>query len=447
MTASIQYSKTIPIREDVDVFVAGGGPAGVAAALVAARQGKKVFLAEGQACLGGMGTSGEVPAFMMFGDGINFLAGGIGQEVYDRLNETREGVMKEFKMSIAMEDLKRLYDQMLIEAGVEFSFHTTLVDVVTKGGKVEAAICNAKSGFFAVKAKMFIDGTGDGDLAVFAGASFEKGDENGEMMPGTLCSIWADIDFDRYYEFRRSAPDAFTKALHKAFDDGVFTVNDPHHPGVWRVGTHIGGGNFGHAFGVDPDDERSLTKHLVAGRKGLMEFRRFYREYVPGFEHADLVSSGALLGIREGRRITGDYQLTADDFLERSVFDDEIGRYCYPIDMHPRRPSAETYAKFLDEFRKKFRYGKGESYGIPYRILLPKGLDNVLVTGRCVSTDYKMEGSLRVMPGCYITGQAAGMAAAIAATLGTDTRGVPVSTLLEKLQAIGAFLPNFTPTR
>ena len=270
MTASIQYSKTIPVREDVDVFVAGGGPAGIAAALVAARQGKKVFLAEGQACLGGMGTSGEVPAFMMFGDGVNFLAAGIGQEVYDRLNETREGVMKEFKMSIAMEDLKRLYDQMLIEAGVEFSFHTTLVDVVTKGGKVEAAICNAKSGFFAVKAKMFIDGTGDGDLAVFAGASFEKGDENGEMMPGTLCSIWADIDFDRYYEFRRSAPDAFSQALHKAFDDGVFTVNDPHHPGVWRVGKHIGGGNFGHAFGVDPDDERSLTQHLINGRKGLI---------------------------------------------------------------------------------------------------------------------------------------------------------------------------------
>ena len=336
MAESIKYSKTIPVRDDVDVFVAGGGPAGFAAALVAARQGKKVFLAEGQACLGGMGTSGEVPAFMTFGDGVNFLASGVGKEIYDRLGDTREGVMKEFDRSIAMEDLKRLYDQMLVEAGVDFSFHTSLVDVVVKGSKVEAAICNAKSGFFAVKAKMFIDGTGDGDLATFAGAPFEKGDENGEMMPGTLCSIWTDIDFDRYFDFRRSSPDSFTKALHKAFEDGIFTVNDPHHSGFWRVGVHTGGGNFGHAFGIDPNDERSLTKHLVNGRKGLQEYKRFYREYIPGFEQAELVSSGALMGIREGRRITGDYQLNVDDFLSRAVFDDEIGRYCYPIDMHPK---------------------------------------------------------------------------------------------------------------
>ena len=110
--------------------------------------------------------------------------------------------------------------------------------------------------------------------------------------------------------------------------------------------------------------------------------------------------------------------------------------------MHPRHPDPKQYAKFEEEFRKTYRYGKGESYGIPYRILIPKGLSNVLVTGRCVSCDYKMEGSIRVMPGCYITGQAAGMAAAMAISLNTDTRGIPIPQLLQNLANIGAYLPN-----
>ncbi len=442
MTENLTYSKTIPVRENVDVFIAGGGPTGIAAAVVAARQGKRVFLAETQNCLGGMGTSGEVPAFMTFGDGVNFLAGGIGKEVYDRLNATREGVMKNYTTCIPMEDLKRLYDQMLTEAKVDFTFHTKLVDVIAKGGRVEAAICNAKSGFFAVKAKIYIDATGDGNLAVAAGASYETGDENGRYMPGTLCSLWADIDWDRFNEFAASMPQAVRKVLVKAFEDGVFTVKDPHHPGMWRVGKNMGGGNFGHAYDVDPDDERSLTKHLVQARQALLEFRRFYREYVPGCEKMELVSSGSLMGIREGRRIVGDYMLKADDFVSRAIFEDEIGRYCYPIDIHPKHPDPETYAKFYKEFSQTYRYAAGESYGIPYRALIPKGLDNVLVAGRCMSCDNKMAGSLRVMPGCFITGQAAGMAATIATELNTDTRGVPVNMLLANLAQIGAFLPN-----
>ncbi|HPY89614.1 MAG TPA: FAD-dependent oxidoreductase [Lentisphaeria bacterium] len=439
MSATVSYQKTIPVRHEVDVFVAGGGPSGVAAALVAAREGRSVFLAESHTCLGGMGTAGLVPGFCQFGDGVNFLAAGIGSEI-DRLLTAEKGeVITGTARSIPAEPMKRVYDRLMLEAGVNFTFHTHVVDVVSRDGALDMAICSAKSGFFAVKAKMFIDGTGEGDLAAFAGAKFEKGDVDGSTMPGTLCSVWADVDYDKYLEAK---PDR-RALLFQAFEDGVFTVNDPHHPGMWRLGRHLAGGNIGHAFGVDASDERSLTHFLVEGRQRMPEFERFYREYMPGFEKLVLVQTGSLLGIRENRRIIGDYVLNVDDFIARAVFPDEIGRYCYPVDIHPSQPSAEKYAAFEKEFREQLRYSTGESYGIPYRILTPIGFSNLLVGGRCVSCDRKIQGSIRVIPGCYITGQAAGMAAAIAIENNTDTRGFPVSELQRRLLKMGAFLPNY----
>jgi hypothetical protein len=137
----------------------------------------------------------------------------------------------------------------------------------------------------------------------------------------------------------------------------------------------------------------------------------------------------------------GDHVLNLEDFKKRAVFDDEIGRYCYPVDIHASKPDAATYAKFAEEF-KTLRYKKGESYGIPYRTLVPRKLRNVFVAGRCVSADRYIQGSIRVMPGCYITGQAAGTAAALAVEGNTDARGVSVAQLQARLKGMGAFLPN-----
>ncbi|MBM4050611.1 MAG: FAD-dependent oxidoreductase, partial [Planctomycetes bacterium] len=303
------------------------------------------------------------------------------------------------------------------------------------------AILAAKSGLFAVKAKMFVDGTGDGDLAAWAGAPFEKGDADGGMMPGTLCSLWADVDWDAV---RTSGLGAGEKRLLDAFKDKVFTIEDRHLPGMWRVGERVGGGNIGHTFGVDSTDERSLTQALLWGRKSLLEYERYYKQYLKGFEKMELVATGSLLGIRESRRILGDYVLNLEDFKTRATFPDEIGRYSYPVDVHASTPDEATYAKFHEDF-KKLRYGRGESYGIPYRVLVPQKLRNVLVAGRCVSADRYLQGSIRVMPGCYITGQAAGAAAALAIEKGTDTRGFAVTELQARLKALGAFLPNFKP--
>lgn len=432
------YKRKLNIRHETDVLVAGGGPAGAAAALAAARQGARVHLIEAHSCLGGMGTAGMVPAFMQFTDGINFLAGGIGREILEALNAAN-GTVPPNGMGIRAEVLKRVYDNLLTDSGVKISLHTHLVDVSSEDGLVREAICAGKSGLFAIRAKMFVDCTGDGDLAAFAGASFEKGDESGHMMPGTLCSLWSGIDWQKVKE---SGLGTGNKRIEDAFKDGVFSLEDRHLPGMWRVGETMGGGNIGHTFEVDGTDEESLTRALMWGRKSLLEYERYYKEYLKGFENMELVATGSLLGVRETRRITGDYILNIKDFNPSSTFDDEIGRYSYPIDIHIAKPDKQSYDAFHKEYTS-MRLAKGESYGIPYRILTPEGLNNVLVAGRCVSTDRNMQASIRVMPGCYITGQAAGTAAAMAARTGATTRSIDIRDLQANLKNAGAYLPNF----
>ncbi|MBM3240023.1 FAD-dependent oxidoreductase [Candidatus Poribacteria bacterium] len=433
----VAFQRNIPIRHKVDIFVAGGGPAGVSATVAAARQGRSVFLAERHTCLGGMGTAGLVPVFMQFSDGVNMLAAGIGEEILTKLRQAG-GTGPDNQFAIRAEVLKRVYDDLLIDAGVNFTFETQLIDIEKKSDRVCLAILAAKSGMFAVEARVFIDCTGDGDLAVWAGAPFEKGDEESNLMPGTLCSLWADIDWDTVKKGGRIRDDS---RLEEAFKDNVFTHEDRHLPGMWRVGKNIGGGNIGHTFGVDATDERSVTQALIWARKSLLEYEHYYKKYLKGFENMELVSTGSLLGIRESRRIMGDYVLNLEDFKKRAVFDDEIGRYAYPVDIHASKPDAVNYKKFEEEF-KTLRYNKGESYGIPYRILVPQKLSNVLTAGRCVSSDRYIQGSIRVMPGCFITGQAAGVAASIAIEKNTDTRGFSVAELQKRLKEIGAYLPN-----
>ncbi|MDT8390486.1 MAG: FAD-dependent oxidoreductase [Lentisphaeria bacterium] len=440
--STLSYQRQLKVRHEPDVLVVGGGPAGIAAALAAARQGAAVRLVDAHSCLGGMGTAGLVPAFMQFTDGVNFLAGGVGKEIFDALNAAG-GSVPPGGMGIRAETLKRVYDTLLTDAGIPFTLHTQLVDVTTDGGHAREAVCAGKSGMFAIRAKVFIDCTGDGDLAAFAGAAYEKGDADGAMMPGTLCSLWAGID---WATVRQSGLGTGNKRVEDAFKDGVFSLEDRHLPGMWRVGETLGGGNIGHTFEVDGTDEESLTRALLWGRKSLLEYERYYKEYLKGFETMELVATGSLLGVRETRRITGDYILDIGDFNPASTFEDEIGRYSYPVDIHIAKPDKASYDAFYKEFTS-MRLGKGESYGIPYRVLTPRSLDNVLVAGRCVSADRNMQASIRVMPGCYITGQAAGVAAAMAARTGTGTRGVDTGDLRRRLKTMGAYLPEIKAAR
>ena len=447
MKEKFVWQQELPVRAEADVYVAGGGPAGVAAAVMAAREGAKVFLAEGTGCLGGMGTAGLIPAFMQFADGVNFLAGGFGRELYDTLFQ-RGGMSPDENKNpdrdpkkhctINPEILKRIYDDMALDAGVTLSLFTQLIGVKVEAGRVTHAVCAAKSGLFAVGAKFFIDATGDGDLAARAGADFEKGDAEGNMMPGTLCSQWANIDWPTAHASKLYSQQMIAEGIRQ----GIVKTNDPHLPGIWRTGQTTGGGNVGHTFGVDATDERSLTASVIEGRRMLDQYREFYQKIMKGYERMELVNTAPLLGIRESRRITCDYQMTGEDFYKRATFDDEIGRYAYPADMHAAKPGAAHFDAFWKSYQGSY-YKAGESYGIPYRSLTPKGLDNVYVTGRCVDCDRVMLSSLRVMPGSFITGQAAGVAAAMAAKNNiATTRGLDVSALQNRLKALGAFLPN-----
>ncbi|MBE6560430.1 MAG: FAD-dependent oxidoreductase [Ruminococcaceae bacterium] len=435
--SKIQYSRSIPVRHEVDVFVAGGGPAGVAAAVFAARMGASVYLAEASGAFGGAATNMLIPAFMKFTSGDLFLAEGVGREVHTYLKEkSPESYRPYCPNSIPVEILKLCYDDMMSECGAKFSFFTSVLDVITADGRIDSVICSAKEGLFAVKAKIVIDCTGDADLCARAGADCRKGDEEtGEVMASTLCGLWEGADFDRAKKPQR-------ERLEDAFRDGVFTNIDRHLPGMWQIKERVTGSNVGHIYGVDGTDSDSMTGAMVAARKQLREYRRYYREYVEGYEETELVISAAQIGIRESRRVMCDYVMTLDDFMKRASFEDEIGRYSYPVDIHSGTNDDAGYKKFATE-HEKLRYKSGESYGIPYRALTVKGFDNLLVAGRCISADRYMQSSVRVMPGCYITGQACGAAAAMAALADTGVRGIDVHALQGNLVRLGAYLPSY----
>lgn len=436
MANEILYSRSIPVTHEADVFIAGGGPAGVAAAVFAARMGRKVYLAEAGGSFGGAAATMLIPAFMQFNSGDIFLAEGIGREVHTYLREKApECYLPYCPNSIPIEILKLCYDEMMQNCGADFSFFTSVLDVQMKDNAIDAVICSSKQGLFAVKAKMYIDCTGDGDLAFRAGAECRKGDdETGEMMAATLCALWEGADFSKMDQPQASR-------LEDAFRDRVFTNEDRHLPGMWRIKEGVVGSNAGHIYDVDGTDSDSLTGAMLASRKQIREYRRYYREYLHGYENLELVISAPQIGIRESRRIMGEYILNLNDFMNRASFDDEIGRYCYPVDIHAGRNTNEGYQKYKQEFTN-LRYKAGESYGIPYRALVAKGLDNLLMAGRCISTDRYMQSSVRVMPGCYITGQAAGAAAAIASETGCAAKDVDIRRLQKQLKSMGAYLPN-----
>ncbi len=432
----IDYHKEIPVRDKYDVFVAGGGSAGIAAAVTASRQGVRVFLAEAHSCFGGMATAGLVPVFMQFGDGVNFLAGGFGQEIYDKMLAGGNAEYGKY-VSINSEKLKTIYDKIAVDCGLDFSFHTTLLDVVKEGDRIRYAICSGKSEIFAIEADYFIDTTGDGDLAVRAKAEFEKGDADGNMMPGTLCSLWAGIDWQRAGNIGNRD---HKQMLEQAFREKIFTVEDTHHSGIARTGNALGTGNIGHTFGVDGTDERSLTKALITGRNYLKEYCCYYRKFFEGFENMELATSGSLLGIRETRRICCNYKLTIDDFVRRSIFEDRIGCYCYEVDIHPATSDQRDMEKFLKE-TAEYRYDPGEHYTIPYRSLCVKGVSNLLTAGRCLCADRYMQSSIRTIPGCYITGQAAGVAVGVAAKTNIlDISQVSIEGIQNCLRDIGGYI-------
>lgn len=443
--------RTLPLDDSWDVIVVGGGPAGCTAATAAAHEGARTLLVEATGCLGGMGTAGLVPAWCPFSDGRQVIHRGLALQVFERASVA----IAHYKpgrydwVEIDPEALKRVYDNLVTEAGVEVLFNSMLADVVMQDGMVDGMVVANKAGLTVYRARVYVDCTGDGDVAVRAGAAFEKGDAQGNLQPATHCFVLSNVDSQAYWSgpnFYHADPHS---PIHAIMASGKYPLIVDKHTCNSQIGPGTFGFNTGHLFDVDNTNPQNLSHTLMHGRRMAAQYRDALAEYALPFANAFLVLTAGLMGIRETRRILGDYLLLLDDYLARRSFPDEIGRACYFIDIHGTEEEQLALTKLAPEEAQRqideasLLYQPGESYGIPYRCLTPRGLRNVLVAGRCISTDRAVNGSVRVMPVCLVTGQAAGLAAALSAGMSPpDVHAVDTHNLRTRLRAEGAYLPE-----
>lgn len=437
-------SKTLPLNSSFDVIVVGGGPAGCTAAAAAAREGARTLLVEATGSLGGMGTSGLVPAWCPFSDKEKMVYRGLAARVFDTLKAQMPHVQKEAMdwVPIDPEKLKVVYDGLVAGAGANILFQTMLAGVERdEEGDITALLLLNKAGLQAFRAAVYVDCTGDGDVAAWAGAEYAKGDEEtGELQPATHCFILGNVDDYAYLNGPLLHAENPHSPIHEAVASGSYPGIPDTHICNNMIAPRAVGFNAGHLWGVDNTDPFSVSEALVQGRRMAAAYRNMLAAVQPAaFGNSVVMSTGTLIGTRESRRITGDYILTAEDYMARRSFDDEICRNSYFIDVHgtqKEQQSGEGSGLSIT------LYGPGESHGIPYRCLTPRGLRNVLVAGRCISSDRRVLGSVRVMPVCLAMGEAAGLAAALAVKHnGGDVHAVDVGRLRKRLREEGGYLP------
>ncbi|MBW4083222.1 FAD-dependent oxidoreductase [Paenibacillus sp. S150] len=445
MNSFMLRSKEIPLNSSFDVIVVGGGPAGCTAAAAAAREGARTLLIEATGSLGGMGTSGLVPAWCPFSDKQQIIYRGLAARVFETLKEQMPHVNADELdwVPIDPEKLKRVYDDLVTEAGASVLFLTALADVERdEEGNVTAIVVLNKGGLQAFRAKVYVDCTGDGDVAAWAGAEYQKGDEaTGELQPATHCFILGNVDDYAYLNGQNLYAGNPASPIHEVFQSGAYPEIPDTHLCNNLVAPRAVGFNAGHLWGVDNTDTFTVSSAMIQGRKMAAAYRDMLAAVQPAaFGNAFVMSTGTLIGTRESRRIIGDYVLTAEDYIERKSFRDEICRNSYFLDIHGTKTEQQSGAGSSLSITL---YGPGESHGIPYRCLTPKGLRNVLVAGRSISCDRRVLGSVRVMPVCLAMGEAAGLAAALAAgQTDNDVHAVDVAALRKRLKEEGAYLPD-----
>ncbi|HPT25513.1 MAG TPA: FAD-dependent oxidoreductase [Bryobacteraceae bacterium] len=442
-----RLSRDIPVEAKYDLLVAGGGPGGSAAAIAAARLGAKVLLVEGTGCLGGMATSGMMMSFCPVADGEKCLTGGLMLEWIETLHKRgflKPGIQpdawrKRYGSWVPFnaEGLKLLLDELAVSSGVETRFFTHLIDADAdaRTGQVRGAIIHNIEGYRYVKAGAFIDATGNGVMAKLCGAKCrDAGTDTPGIMPPTLISLFAGIDWARMGDQQ--------VAMKKALAENFFSQPDRHFPGMQQIGNHIGLLNGGHLFHLDALREKSMTDGMMKGRRLAQEFIAFYRKYVPGCENVEHVTTAPLMGLRESRCVLGEYELGLSDYNARRKFPDQIGVYNYPIDIHVYDTSDQQYARYSKEFRETGRMKPGESVGLPYGMIVPKGFKNLWVAGRCASMDVQVHGAFRVQPAAVMMGQAAGTAAVQSVRTKRSAAEIDTELLVETLRKAGAYLPQ-----
>ncbi len=446
-TNTYTFTRKLKITREYDVVVAGGGPAGCAAAIAAARSGASVLLIEGSGALGGMGTSGLVSNWGSLSDGVRILTKGIFWEILS-LTQSRGYLPPQTDIHAPRfverrnagsgfnpEGVKLILDELCREAGVTTRFCTRVIDADVTNRRINGVIINNVEGCTYVPGAAFVDATGDAALADAAGADCrEAGRDTEKIMPPTLCAVAADIDWSQFdYKMQQ-------QAIARGMEENFLSQKDRHVPGLFRSGDTTGTLNAGHLFGMNALDSESLSWGYVQGRRFAEEYIECFRRYLKGCENIKLIATAALMGVRESRRIVGEYELNYGDFKAHRHFPDQIGVYNKSVDIHVYDVSPDEYRRHVGEFWDADILKDGQSYGLPYRILVPKGFVNLWAAGRCVSSDIKVNGSLRDQPGAYIMGQAAGTAAAQSVQTNKAAPELDVAHLQETLQKNGAYL-------
>lgn len=444
-----------------DVIVAGGGVSGSVAAIAAARLGADVLIIEQGAYLGGALTGCGVGPMMTFHAGEKQVIRGIMEEIVERMKTSgySTGHIYDTMQYISYltpfnaEGLKVVLDEMAAEAGCSVLFHTFIGDAACADRQITSlTICN-KDGIHKVSSKVYIDGTGDGDVAAFAGASMTKGRESdGAAQPMTMNMKYLNVDTEAVKRHIRTHIADFSR--HQGNEELMDTVSrfsfcgfqdefrdarergeleirredvlcfETDRPGEYIVNTT-------RIIDHDAVNAASLSDAEMTGRRQCRQLDRFLRKYVPGFQNAVLEFTGPSVGVRGSRQLLGRYTLTAEDILSRKRFDSVIAHSAYPIDIHNPKGTG-TDSRFLSE--------KGTYYSIPYETLYCDQIKNMLVAGRCISASFEAQAAIRTTPTAGALGHAAGVAAALAAKADGDVAGVRSEEIQRLLKEQDAYL-------
>ncbi len=448
MSKFFDYNKSCLISDEIyDVIVVGGGSAGICAAIASARHGAKTLLVEDTGWLGGVGTSAAMVEFGPIVRGGLRVLGGIPYELMQRMkafggaeirNETED-------LCFAPETFAHVSMMMCEESGVRLLFHTRFVDTVVEEERIVGILLADKEKLYIVKASVYIDCTGDGDVFFQAGIPFKFGrDIDGHTQPMTLVFFVNNVNYAKFLEEvnhdTKGDPDQyFVKLVAKAREEGDFHIPivRPGSTGpVPRYGrpydltcceVFVNGTNIIGKSGLSSKD---LTEAECTTRKQIYEMFNFLRKYTPGFENCYISHVPSTIGVRETRRLQGAYVLRSEDLKSGKIFDDVISIGFNMIDIHQVAGEDFDLTHFAD----------GHYYTVPYRCLLTNELSNLIVAGRCISVDHEALGAVRVMVNTMPIAEAAGTAAAIAAEKKCDIRRISVSELQQKLKDAGAVL-------
>lgn len=440
-----------------DVIVAGAGPSGMTAAISAARNGANVLLIEKNGFLGGMNTAGLVGPLMTFHCEGKKVIDGISQEIVDRLTE-KGGCLGHVPDPIGMvstitpiepEILKQVYFEMAAECKtLTLMLHTFIIGVDKSEGKVKSITCANKSGTVTYEAKLFIDATGDGDVAALAKAKFEEGRKSDDLcQPMTMMFKLGGVDFDKIREYVAANPEQFILGENidlsqyvaiSGYFDRITAAKEQGDFNIMRDRVLLFQGiNPGEAFvnmsriiKLRGTDGKDLTEAEVIAHAQIDEIVAFLHKYINGFEDCYIIQTASTIGVRESRRFKCKYMLSMDDVLNGRGFSDGVAACAFPVDIHDPNGSELCWV----------RTTKNSFYTIPFATMQLNGLDNLIVTGRCIGASHQAMASSRVSPTAMALGEAAGTAAGIAIRQGITFTDVDVQELRDMLRKHGAIV-------